>query len=70
MLHGIPLKNKTKEDERALNEWNNTLPGADLSVYSPLRGDFDHEHDNSAEEVGVWSLVKVASEVGVSKFVS
>lgn len=49
---GISSKSKAKEEERALNEWKNTLPGADLSVYSPLRGDFDHEHDNSAEEVG------------------
>eukprot|EP00903_Cladosiphon_okamuranus_P018342 g16874.t1 len=47
----VPAQNKTKEDERALNDWKNTLPGADLSVYSPLRGDFDHEHDNSAEEL-------------------
>ena len=42
---------KSKEEERLLHEWKNKLPGADLAVYFPLRGDFDHEHDNAAEEV-------------------
>lgn len=44
--------NKNKEEERAIKEWAEKLPGADLSGYFPLRGDFDVEHDNSAEEVG------------------
>ncbi|CAM9351595.1 unnamed protein product, partial [Laminaria digitata] len=43
--------NKNKEEERAIKEWVEKLPGADLSVYAPLRGDFDHEHDDSAEEL-------------------
>eukprot|EP00904_Undaria_pinnatifida_P006489 jgi/Undpi1/2970/HiC_scaffold_14.g06347.m1 len=43
--------NKTKEEERAIREWVAKLPGADLSGYYPLRGDFDHEHDNAAEEL-------------------
>ncbi|CAN0228052.1 unnamed protein product, partial [Scytosiphon promiscuus] len=43
--------NKAKEEEREIREWTEKLPGADLSVYAPLRGDFDHEHDDSAEEL-------------------
>jgi hypothetical protein len=27
------------------------LPGADLNGYMPLRGDFDSEFDNAAEEI-------------------
>lgn len=45
------LKSKTNEVMRSLNEWKDQLPGADLQVFYPLRGDFDHEHDNAAEEV-------------------
>ena len=45
--------NKAKEEEREIREWVEKLPGADLSVYMPLRGDFDHEHDDAAEEVRV-----------------
>ncbi|CAN0373488.1 unnamed protein product [Pylaiella littoralis] len=45
------IQNKNKEEERQIKEWVDKLPGADLSVYSPLRGDFDHEHDNAAEEL-------------------
>lgn len=44
-------KSKNKEEERKIKEWVDKLPGADLSVFLPLRGDFDHEHDNGAEEV-------------------
>eukprot|EP00903_Cladosiphon_okamuranus_P017935 g16503.t1 len=43
--------NKAKEEEREIREWVEKLPGADLSVYMPLRGDFDHEHDDAAEEL-------------------
>ncbi|CAN0165041.1 unnamed protein product [Ectocarpus sp. 6 AP-2014] len=43
--------NKAKEEEREIREWTEKLPGADLSVYAPLRGDFDHEHDDTAEEL-------------------
>ncbi|CAN0196541.1 unnamed protein product, partial [Hapterophycus canaliculatus] len=45
------VKNKNKEEERRIKEWVDKLPGADLSVFLPLRGDFDHEHDNAAEEL-------------------
>lgn len=44
--------NKNKEEERMIKEWVDQLPGADLSGYFPLRGDFEFEHDNTAEEVG------------------
>eukprot|EP00752_Nemacystus_decipiens_P012859 g11385.t1 len=43
--------NKAKEEEREIREWVEKLPGADLSVFMPLRGDFDHEHDDAAEEL-------------------
>ncbi|CAM9384022.1 unnamed protein product [Ectocarpus sp. 12 AP-2014] len=45
--------NKAKEEEREIREWTEKLPGADLSVYAPLRGDFDHEHDDTAEEASL-----------------
>lgn len=45
--------NRNKEEERAIKAWVDQLPGADLSGYFPLRGDFEHEHDNAAEEVRV-----------------
>ncbi|CAN0162413.1 unnamed protein product [Ectocarpus sp. 6 AP-2014] len=44
-------QSKVKEEERLIKEWADKLPGADLSVFLPLRGDFDHEHDNAAEEL-------------------
>ncbi|CAN0178573.1 unnamed protein product [Ascophyllum nodosum] len=43
--------NKNKEEERMIKEWVEQLPGADLSGYLPLRGDFEFEHDNGAEEL-------------------
>lgn len=42
---------RNKEQERAIKEWVSSLPGADLSGYAPLRGDFEVEYDNAAEEV-------------------
>lgn len=45
------FKSKANEEKRGLHEWKNNLPGADLQVFHPLRGDFEHEHDNAAEEV-------------------
>ena len=46
--------NKNKEEERMIKEWVEQLPGADLSGYLPLRGDFEFEHDNGAEEVFIF----------------
>ena len=42
---------KNKKEERKIKAWVGTLPGAGLHGYHPLRGEFDHEHDNSAEVV-------------------
>lgn len=42
---------RNKEEERQIKEWVESLPGADLGGYFPLRGDFEVEHDNAAEEV-------------------
>ncbi len=50
--------NKAKEEEREISEWVEKLPGADLSVYMPLRGDLDHEHDGAAEEVA-WTRARL-----------
>lgn len=47
---------RKKEDGRnetdAIREWVKTLPGGDIEGYMPLRGDFDMEPDDDAEQVG------------------
>eukprot|EP00904_Undaria_pinnatifida_P006436 jgi/Undpi1/2922/HiC_scaffold_14.g06299.m1 len=44
-------KAKNKQEEAAIRAWVEQLPGAGLPGYHPLRGEFEEEHDNSAEEL-------------------
>ncbi|CAN0316651.1 unnamed protein product, partial [Discosporangium mesarthrocarpum] len=37
--------------QQQIRAWIRKLPGGDLTGYWPLRGDFEHEHDNDAEKL-------------------
>ena len=45
------LRDRPRATVQQVQEKISKLPGAALGGYMPLRGDFDLEHDNDAEQI-------------------